>query len=255
MFKKMFKKIATVATVATLAVGSLGVANAEDMSEMEITFTVSGVNAILGDNISGYKAQLGYADADWSNNDWTTNVDFKGDGTYTLKTTAREGDTPADQAEGAVVFVIDINGITTAILDELGLSNDDITGDDGAAKAANFAKETSITAKIDSIKVAGKELTIDTSKLLVGDLEDKGNLRLEIYNEYGSTKELGGVVNPADSNLKFGVVAAAESSTTAESSTGTDTATKTGDSTMVAVLAVVALLSLAGVVVTSKKRA
>lgn len=36
----------------------------------------------------------------------------------------------------------------------------------------------------------GKELTVDNSKLVYGDLESgKGNIRLELYNEWGSTKE------------------------------------------------------------------
>lgn len=34
----------------------------------------------------------------------------------------------------------------------------------------------------------GKTLTIDNSKLVVGDIEDNGNLRLELYNEYGASK-------------------------------------------------------------------
>lgn len=34
----------------------------------------------------------------------------------------------------------------------------------------------------------GKELTVDNSKLVYGDLESKGNIRLELYNEWGSTK-------------------------------------------------------------------
>ena len=34
----------------------------------------------------------------------------------------------------------------------------------------------------------GKALTIDTSKLVYGDIEGNGNLRLEMYNEWGSSK-------------------------------------------------------------------
>ncbi|GAF03818.1 hypothetical protein [Saccharicrinis fermentans] len=36
-------------------------------------------------------------------------------------------------------------------------------------------------------EVQGTELAFDNSKLVFGDLEEKGNLRLELYNEYGST--------------------------------------------------------------------
>ncbi len=35
---------------------------------------------------------------------------------------------------------------------------------------------------------SGTELAVDNSKVVVGDLEEKGNLRIEIYNEYGDTK-------------------------------------------------------------------
>ena len=37
-------------------------------------------------------------------------------------------------------------------------------------------------------ELQGTEIAFDNSKLAIGDLEDKGNLRLELYNEYGSTK-------------------------------------------------------------------
>jgi len=36
---------------------------------------------------------------------------------------------------------------------------------------------------------SGTSLDIDNAKVLVGDLEEKGNIRIEIYNEYGGTKE------------------------------------------------------------------
>ncbi len=44
------------------------------------------------------------------------------------------------------------------------------------------------------------ELKIDNSKIVAGDLESNGRLRLEIYNEYGSTKDNCGI-NPAQ--IKF----------------------------------------------------
>lgn len=47
----------------------------------------------------------------------------------------------------------------------------------------------------------GTDLTFDNSKLVLGDLENKGNLRLELYNAYGSTAS-----NPPlnKDNVKFG---------------------------------------------------
>lgn len=46
----------------------------------------------------------------------------------------------------------------------------------------------------------GSEMTVNNANLVYGDLEGNGNLRLEIYNEYGSTKS-NPVVNP--STVKF----------------------------------------------------
>lgn len=43
----------------------------------------------------------------------------------------------------------------------------------------------------------GISITFDNSKIVFGDLEDNGNLRIEIYNEYGSTG-LNPPVNPSD---------------------------------------------------------
>jgi hypothetical protein len=47
----------------------------------------------------------------------------------------------------------------------------------------------------------GTEVAFDNTKLVIGDLESKGNLRLELYNDYGSTKA-NPPLNLAD--LKFG---------------------------------------------------
>lgn len=47
----------------------------------------------------------------------------------------------------------------------------------------------------------GSKATFDTSKLLYGDIEGKGNFRLELYNEYGSSKA-DPCVNPATFGFK-----------------------------------------------------
>ena len=60
---------------------------------------------------------------------------------------------------------------------------------------------------------------------------------------------------PAAESSSSTVVESSSSAVVESSSAATDNNTQTGDNTMVAVLAVVAVLALAGVVVTSKKRA
>lgn len=219
-----------------------------------------------------YTATIAFADADWSNQDWATGVSVTGDGTYTITTTGGIAEaTPT--SEGAVVFCIDLTGVTTDLLAAHGLTNDDITADTGAGKAAGFNDAFGIVATVDSIKVDGTEVAVDNSKILVGDLEDKGNLRIEIYNEYGDTKnngaaaDLDALVFSTDMEITFTIKgldtaltgvkydASADSSTNDTTETpSTDDQPETGDATNIVVLAMVAVLAFAGVVV-SKKRA
>ena len=105
--------------------------------------------AVMGD--------LYYADADWfpQMHDY---VVIDGDGTYTFNLSSSDGD-----SEGAIVFVLDFKDALT--------TNPDLK------------------AELVSIDCNGKNMTIDQSKVKFGHLEqDKNNLRLEIYNYYGATK-------------------------------------------------------------------
>lgn len=106
--------------------------------------------AVMGD--------LYYADADWfpQMHDY---VVIDGDGTYTFNLSSSDGD-----SEGAIVFVLDFKDALT--------TNPDLK------------------AELVSIDCNGTNMTIDQSKVKFGHLEqDKNNLRLEIYNYYGATKD------------------------------------------------------------------
>lgn len=106
--------------------------------------------AVMGD--------LYYADADWfpQMHDY---VVIDGDGTYTFNVSSSDGD-----SEGAIVFVLDFKDALT--------TNPDLK------------------AELVSIDCNGTNMTIDQSKVKFGHLEqDKNNLRLEIYNYYGATKD------------------------------------------------------------------
>lgn len=107
----------------------------------------------------GFKATLGYATSDWSVSEWGDNVNttVTGAGTYTLSWDLPEGTAITD----ALVFVVDIVG----------------AGSEGYALT-----DLSVTAD-------GEEIAVDMAKVATGDLEEKGNFRIEIYNEYGPTKE------------------------------------------------------------------
>ena len=51
-----------------------------------------------------------------------------------------------------------------------------------------FADAPEATAVLDKVEVDGSELSFDAAKIKYGDIEEKGNYRIEIYNQYGETK-------------------------------------------------------------------
>ncbi|MBQ5330243.1 MAG: hypothetical protein J6F31_03200 [Oscillospiraceae bacterium] len=102
-------------------------------------------------------AKLGFADYGWTYQDWDSSVTVTGDGTYTITSTAVAG------APDAGVFVID--------LEEM------------------FAKYPTAEATLDKIVIDGNEVSFDASKIVYGDVEEKGNFRIEVYNQYGTTKD------------------------------------------------------------------
>lgn len=103
-----------------------------------------------------YNAKLGFADTAWAVQDWDSLVEVTGDGQYTLESTAVAG------ASDFGVFVVDIEGM--------------------------FAGAPEATAVLDKVEIDGSELSFDAGKIIYGDIEEKGNYRIEIYNQYGDTK-------------------------------------------------------------------
>lgn len=108
-------------------------------------------------------ATLGYTDTNWTYQDWESSAEITGDGTYTISSTAVAG------TEEIGVFVIDCQGM--------------------------FAAYPDATATLDTIEIDGAEVSFDASKIIYGDIEEKGNYRIEIYNMYGDSKD-----DPAISN-------------------------------------------------------
>ena len=111
----------------------------------------------------GFTAKLGYSDPAWAVSEWgdKVNATVTGAGTYTLSWDLAEG----QAVNSAIVFVVDIVGA-------------------GADFAAQSMGVTDLKVKVD-----GADLAVDLSKVITGDLEENGNFRIEIYNEYGKTKE------------------------------------------------------------------
>lgn len=112
--------------------------------------------------ITEFDAVVGFADGSWTFQDWSSSVKVTGNGTYSITV-----NTNGQEAMNAVVFVIDLLGA------QAGFPN--------------------ISATLDSIVFDGKEYEFDASKIAYGDIEGKGNYRIDIYNEYGPTKNDPGV--------------------------------------------------------------
>lgn len=118
-----------------------------------VSLSAMAVNVFAADS---YNAKLGFADTAWAVQDWDSFVEVTGDGQYTLESTAVAG------ASDFGVFVIDIEQM--------------------------FAGAPEATAVLDKVEVDGEEISFDAAKIIYGDVEEKGNYRIEIYNQYGDTK-------------------------------------------------------------------
>lgn len=128
---------------------------------------------------NAYTAQLYYASGDWyaQTNTETAVCEVNGSGTYTItagwnKVADEEtGSEMNPVSSGVTVLVVDIPQLGT----DLGVSQEE---------DYDMSKCTFSDVKL---VIGGNNIPVDNSKLLWGDPEDKGNLRLEIYNAYGST--------------------------------------------------------------------
>ena len=183
-----------------------------------------------------YNATLGFADTAWAAQDWEATTVVNADGTYTVESTLVAG------ACDFGVFVIDIQGM--------------------------YAGNPEATAVLDKIEIDGKEISFDAAKIIYGDVEEKGNYRIEIYNQYGDTKNDPPVNNATTiaESLKVtftvsGLGGAAEAAPVEEvapvveeapAADATTTSTATGNAAVASVVAVMAIAGAAAVA--SKKR-
>lgn len=201
-----------------------------------VAVSAMAVNVFAADE---YTAKIGFADMSWSYQDWDTSTTVTGDGTYTLETSALAG------SPDFGVFVIDIEGM--------------------------YAAHPEATAVLDKIEIDGAELSFDADKIMYGDIEEKGNFRIDIYNQYSDTKDNPGVnqATAIGSTLKLtftvsglgGGAAAADTAdttdTTADTSTpaaDSNTASATTGNVPAAVMVSVMAVSGAAVVASRKRK-
>ncbi len=150
----------------------------------------------LAVSASAYEAFLMYTDDAWGWGVWNATdfpagtVDVTADGTYTVyidNTAAaakyedeETGEEVPATASGAMVFCVDIDGLGAAL--ELPKKPEGQPADSGSLKLSD------VKIDIESEDGTTKTINVDASKVVFGDVEANGKVRLELYNEYGDTK-------------------------------------------------------------------
>ncbi len=131
-------------------------------------------------------AFLMFSDRNWAFGNWdqytnNANAIVNGSGTYTVTLDAKSvGGDGSTAASGAQVFCVDLIGYS-AKLEELGKK-----------------------AEISNVKIScdGKQIDVAQDKVIYGDFEENGNLRIELFNEYGSTKDASPIGDPTALSFK-----------------------------------------------------
>ena len=188
-----------------------------------VAVSATAVNVFAAD----YTAKIGFADTAWIAQDWDTSIQVPGAGTSSIECTAVAG------AVDFGVFVIDFVGMHE--------------GDPEA------------TAVLDSIEIDGSAISFDAAKIVYGDPEENGNFRIEIYNQYATTKDDPGVnqATPVASSVKVtftvsGLDAAADTTDAAVPDSET-TSAATGNAAAAVILSIMAVAGAAAVVSGKRK--
>ncbi len=237
---------------------------------------------------SAYEGFLMYAAGDWSVSAMGTdsypdgNIDVTADGTYTVKTGGftwedeETGDLVPALASGATVFCVDI----TDLANDYGFASAGVDGLETGADKMAYAKAAGINVTDVKVTATNSDGTttdypVDSSKILFGDIEGNGKLRIEVYNEYGDTKNdapldntaiefddtlavtftISGLSGAADAAVDAAPAEAAPAATAGDT-TAAVTSSKGSPDTGIADVAAVAGLAVvaAGAVVIAKKR-
>lgn len=163
--------------------------------------------AVLAASASAYDAFLMYASSDWSCSSMELgaypegNVSITGDGTYTVSVGnfMFEDEETAEMvpatATGATVFCIDIADLAADL--GFGKGSDAYEALGSSATAADkMALAEAAGIEISDVVITAAnadgsttDVAIDESKIIYGDIEGNGKLRIELYNAYGDTSK------------------------------------------------------------------
>lgn len=242
----------------------IDVAVLKDINTLEVTFTL-----IEGEEPepeayvmpSEFNAFMMFSDVSgaWESYEAGKSGDTKvtGDGTYTVYMKGSDIGATGQATEGQV-FVIDIEQLGEAMY-QVGTLKEDPNKED-----ALIVTDAKATVKV---WIDGKEVEVNNTKILIGDIEGNKRLRLELYNVWGTGTAENPVVapallNPADeikveftlsgTGIKDGKAIGAEEATVEETTAATTEAVteaveESGSGTTVAMV-IVLLLAGAAVV-------
>lgn len=163
--------------------------------------------AVLAASASAYDAFLMYASSDWSCSSMELgaypegNVNITGDGTYTVSVGnfMFEDEETAEMvpatATGVTVFCIDIADLAADL--GFGKGSDAYEALGSSATAADkMALAEAAGIEISDVVITAAnadgsttDVAIDESKIIYGDIEGNGKLRIELYNAYGDTSK------------------------------------------------------------------
>ena len=146
------------------------------------------------------EAFLMIADGDWALGNWDpvsetdkdgngTDATITGDGTYTVSFSIdqyneKNPDANLVDSMGIQVLCVDFRGFADTL--GYGKSNPDYANCETSQDKTDFFKKSGVTISDVSISTNEGELyKLNNDKLLYGDIEGNGNLRLEIYNPGG----------------------------------------------------------------------
>ena len=115
------------------------------------------VNFTLREKVKGYTVNFATCDTNWNWKDHRTTIQPVAGETYTF--------TAADAQTNGMIDIIDFEGLS--------------------------ADYPNAIIRLDDIKVDGSSIAFDANRFGYGDIEGKGNYRIELFNCYGATHELG----------------------------------------------------------------
>ena len=269
--------------VATSVAGTMAVAASAQYDAFVMYASGNWYPALIADASGHFEDPNSGAVTEWTSG----TAEVTKDGTYTvslsnIKGTGVDEETGEEKllpaaCEGAAVFNVDIPDLGTTL--GIGGNSEGFDANMTPAEKMAFAKSKGVNVTDVKISVVTDgettEVPVDSSKILFGDIENNGKLRIELYNQFGDTSK-DAPFNTSDIffneslNVTFtitgidaitgGSIKPTPSTTTA--APADTTKPTTGDSTKpntntgvegVAAVAGVALLA-AGAVVVAKKR-